>query len=287
LRRSCCIGLLTGLLLTAAGAGRGQEPAARDARWPVRLTVHDQVARPDAAVALTAKLEHAGFPYRDLSGCCLSCGLAGEAWTGREGIATFTLEFPPGTPSPQAVEVCFAGSARLRPAAGCGRVFLWDCDRPILVTDIDNTISDRLLFLVPVTPIAKNATLPDAAAVLTELAQHYHIVYLTCRPAWLHGKTRAWLAAHGFPEGPLFCRDFRLGQSQEGYKRQFLTDFKARFPNLAIGVGNTSSDAGAYQSAGMQTLIIEPKGGNGTEAFRVVRGWREVGKVLREGPGSP
>lgn len=274
-------------LLTTARVGRGQEPAPRDTRLPVRLTVYDQVARPSEPAAVTAKLERGSFPFPDLPGCCLSCGLAGETWTGREGDAVFPVQFPPGTPSPQSVEVCFAGSARYRPAAACGRVFLWDCARPILVTDIDNTISDRLLLLVPVTPIARNATLPDAAPVLTELARHYHIVYLTCRPAWLHGKTRAWLTVHGFPEGPLFCRDFRLGQSQQTYKTQFLTDFKNRFPNLAVGVGNTSSDAGAYQSVGLQTLIIEPKGGHGTEAYRVVRGWREVEKALLEGSESP
>lgn len=202
-------------------------------------------------------------------------------------IAVDQIAQPDEAEAISAGNVPSAASDYHEPTCGQGRGFVWDDDRPVLVTDIDNTISDRLLCLVPVTPIHKNPPLPGAVEVLQQLAHHYQIVYLTCRPPWLHNKTRAWLALHGFPQGPLFCLGLRLNQSQSTSKQLFLAELHTRHSHLAVGVGNTDGDARAYNSVNMKAFIIGPKKVAATVPHTAVQGWHELGMLLGDNVGAP
>src|SRR5258705_2321873 len=82
-------------------------------------------------------------------------------------------------------------------------------EQPVLITDIDGTIcGTRVARLQRI--LADEAEevepLPDAAAVLTQAARKDAVIYLTARSTYLAHRTKRWLAAHGFPAGPVLMR---------------------------------------------------------------------------------
>ncbi len=264
-------------------------------RYDVKLTVYDQLVQPGEQVKLTAKLERDGplgvnpdlrdFPLKFIMP---GKGEKGEhvVRTASEGIAWKRL-FPPANekgPDPFTFEVEFEGSGHHKPGKGSGRVFIWPKDAPILITDIDHTISDLSQLTVPLVEAKDNPTLPGAPEALTALAQQYRIVYLTARDDALFNYTVRWLKEKSFPAGPCFCRDFHVGQSQEGFKKKFIAELKERFPKVQIGVGDRESDAAAYLAHGITPYIIDPqkKRDLPTEAVRV-DSWKEIQeRLLRE-----
>jgi hypothetical protein len=288
---SACRGFGSLVLLFAV---HGPCPGEGSPPFPVRLTAFDQVAAPGEIVPLTAKLESACLPgwHPGLDRAVLEfSGVDADlrvAPTAADGRACVTAAVPLPCPAPVPVTVRYAGSRWHGAGCAAARLFVWPADCPILVTDIDRTISDLSLVLVPFKPVEKIPPLPGCVEVLHELARSYRIVYLTARPSHLYDKTRAWLAAHGFPDGPVFCREIRLGQSQEAYKREFLAALKCRFPNLVVGVGDRWGDARAYRSAGLRAYLIDRSGRACSEPGAVVVGsWLELAELLRQQPVSP
>jgi hypothetical protein len=298
---------LPGLLLLATVLLAGPHRLAADERWwGVQLIAYDEVARPEECVEVRAKLEH-----RDL--LCLRPNMRGYplcfhappfldccwARTASKGVATVPLRLPVGGPCPCRVQVLFPGSTHHRPGESVGRVFTWPADSPILVTDVDHTISDLPQLLVPFTANEDTPPLPGAVEALQEMSRDYRIVYLTARNHCLYNKTRDWLRLHGFPEGPLFSRGCAATQSVVTFKREVIADLRKRFPNVAVGVGDRAGDAEAYLANGLKTILINPKkphklppqvvvvGSWAEAARRVCRPHPPVGPEGLRGPAVP
>jgi hypothetical protein len=266
-------------------------------RSPVRyepwLTAFDSLAQPGAAVPLRAKLEHAGpwgihlhmrgYPLR-----FTSPGLANqESKTAEESSATVQVKAPPGAPQLYRVTVSFAGSAHHEAARAVSRLFVWPKNSLILITDVDHTISDLSELKIPFTADERIPPLPGAVKALRELAITYRIIYLSARDEILYEKTRAWLEKKGFPEGPVFCRDFHLGDKQEAFKQRFIAELKKQYPNISVGVGDQPSDAHAYLNNGLRAFLIEPKESSAApKGAVVVRSWKEVCRQLRGSKNS-
>lgn len=288
IRRATAAWLVATVLLAigVAVAGPWSWPAV--GRSPA-LTAFDQVARPNEAVILTAKLYqptrwgfHINLHDRPIQFACPPLP-TWETISGEDGLATVEVTAPAGVPDIWPYEACYPGSPKHKPARGNGRVFLWPADSPILVTDVDHTISALHPFHVPFTTNGDSPTLPGAAEALNELATLYRVVYLTARDESLYDKTRAWLSEKGFPAGPLFCRDMHPFGSAETFKRCFLADLGKRFPHLVAGVGDRLSDARAYQANGMIAVLIDPNGKlEWPEGAVVVPSWREAARRLAE-----
>src|SRR5262249_41238592 len=141
-----------------------------------------------------------------------------EVKTDEEGLASLSVDVVAEPPRLYRVQVRFPGKDPSRAAEAASRLFLWPKESPILITDVDHTISDLTEIKVPYTSIDRTPTLAGAVEALTELSRAYRIVYLSARDEVLYEKTRAWLNEKGFPEGPLFCRDFHIGSRQETFK---------------------------------------------------------------------
>jgi hypothetical protein len=268
--------LLFAMGLTSEWSAAGETPN-------ILLTAFDEVAHPGEAVTLRAKLERLGWwgLHFHMHGNALTFSSPGlvnrEVKTAEEGMATVAVRMPEGSAGLYRVRVGFAGSGQHQSAEAVGHIFVWPKDSPVLVTDIDHTISDLSILQVPFTPNRETPALAGAVEALTELARTYRIVYLTARDEILLERTRAWLSEKGFPEGPLFCRDFHLGGRQETFKRQFLAELKGRYPYLVVGVGDQPSDARAYLSNGLKAFLLNPD--DMCQVPRqaiVVRSWREV-----------
>jgi hypothetical protein len=298
-RRLVTIATLLMVLVTRAVAPSPSR-ADDDSRYDVKLTVYDQLLLPGEPIALEAKLEHDGIAglNPDMRGYPLRftipTALDQEVMTAREGVAALSVRSSHASGDPTRVIVRFPGSRLHRPVEVAGRIFVWPAASPILIIDIDHTISDLSEFDVLFTENAHIPALPGAVETLATLARRYRIIYLTARDHAFYNKTRAWLEGRGFPEGPLFTRDYHVWETRGTFKRNFIAKLKERYPNMAVGVGDRPDDAQAYLDNGMKTLIIDPTGeGRFPGQALVVSSWREVGTLLvpevrdASGPRAP
>lgn len=129
----------------------------------------------------------------------------------------------------------------------------------IFVSDVDGTLttSENAQFTSLFTGSDPDAN-PDAAAALSKLAEKgYRPMYLTARPEWLVQKTRDWLAAKGFPPGIIHTTlggTGALGNSAATFKSDELAAIKNKGIVLSYLIGNTDTDATAYDDAGVLPL---------------------------------
>lgn len=128
---------------------------------------------------------------------------------------------------------------------------------PVFVSDIDGTITtsetaDWTALLTGSMPAAH----PDAAAALRTLAtKGFRPFYLTARPEFLVGRTQAWLAANQFPPGIVHTTltlTGALGAAAAAFKTAELATLANRGLVPGWAFGNTSTDAEAYDNAGIQ-----------------------------------
>lgn len=134
-------------------------------------------------------------------------------------------------------------------------------DTPAVVFDIDGTItvSDGEVFKEIEALLERRSYEPKvragAAAVAQKWAERgYLVVYLTARPDNLRGITTKWLAAKGFPPGPVFfadrIRDAVPGEAVAAHKRAVLARLAPALRFVA-GYGNASTDVDVYREAGI------------------------------------
>jgi hypothetical protein len=264
------------------------EPRAAGAeRAEVRLTAYDAVAPAGGVVPLRIRLEYAGvgrlhFPMHGFNVTFTTPRLASkEARTGEDGVASLPVQVPTGATGLYHVNVNFNGDDHHKPGQVTCRIFVWPQDSLILITDVDHTISDLSQLKVPFTSVQRTPPLPGAPEALRDLAHTYRIIYLSARDQVFYQHTQTWLDAKGFPEGPLFCRHFHLGEGQEQFKRQFIADLKKRYPKVAVGVGDQPGDANAYLANGMKAFLINPGGRHAApRGSVVVSSWQEVWRQL-------
>jgi len=127
---------------------------------------------------------------------------------------------------------------------------------PIIVSDVDGTLTtseteeftDLLTGDIPASNV-------DSPQVLTALANKgYRVFYLTARPEFLVGRTREFLAQHGYPPGVVHTTLGPLGATGDAaheYKVGELSAIAARGLLPSWAFGNTETDASAFFAAGI------------------------------------
>jgi len=225
-----------------------------------RLTVDDAIIGPRGRAMLVAHVQHEYLRgvSTSLEGVTVDFAVAGKnagtATTDEHGQAVVECTLPD--------EPIESFTAMLPQPSGMriasGRFFTWSPDRCAIAVDIDDTICatdrDHLYFK------AADDSEPIAGSrqVLDDLARDFEIVYVTARPQFLSDKTRAWLAAHDFPQAPLLtARGWRAALRQERYKRRALARLRRQLPNLLIGIGDKALDARAYAANSMLAIHID------------------------------
>jgi phosphatidate phosphatase PAH1 len=131
---------------------------------------------------------------------------------------------------------------------------------PFFVADMDGTLTDSetAQALAILTGTIPNAN-PDAAQALTILASKgYRPLYLTARPEWLVKTSQDWIVLKGFPPGILHTTlvgGGATGPAASTFKTDelaLLSQQKMLKPTYVIG--NTNTDADAYNNAGIMPL---------------------------------
>jgi len=194
------------------------------------------------------------------------------------GVATTLARIEPGAER-------FEASARYggQDFRRAGKIVHWASDGPVVVCDIDATISDtalKALFFDETDE--KSEPIAHSADVLHQIAQHHGLVYFTARPKFTVDKTQRWLETHGFPDGPVLT-SLTVGDliAQRRYKRRELRKLREMFPNVLIGIGNSHVDSEGYGANGMLSLIVNRKADTKYAPHEVeFNDWRQVGQFF-------
>lgn len=225
-----------------------------------RLTAFDSLSAVGEPLVLRALFERRWLllARQPLAGAAVSFATdggrpLGSAETDASGFATLRIPVPFEATSFLAEH---PGGSRAR-----GGVYRFDRDDPILVCDLDLTLSDATPLRFWVSPVGAVAPFEGASKVLRSLAHRFRIVYLTARRDLFLDKTREWLRLNLIPPGPILSRPWSfLPIPSERFKREALADLKGRFPRLAVGIGDRPHDARAYLAHGMKAFLLRPRG---------------------------
>lgn len=239
-------------------------------------TVYDALARPGEPVEILARCEtrigglvrvfrrgrtelHVGARRIPLN-------------AGARGFATARLE-------PAAKEGVIPLRADASPAGQAG-LWITRPERPILITDLDRTLSDATAWGFWLRPIDRVQPFPGARETLLAAAREHLIVYLTARTDLLLAKTRRWFRHHDFPTGPVLCRfDFRRDADEETFKTRVVREIRKRWPRIRLAVGDKASDIRAYRAAGVPAIRFgEGKGGQAPSYAR----WDAIRELLSD-----
>ncbi|KAI1319801.1 hypothetical protein EDD11_003186 [Mortierella claussenii] len=154
------------------------------------------------------------------------------------------------------------------------KLFLWDHDVQVVISDIDGTItkSDALGHIF--TMAGKDWTHTGVAKLYTDIANNgYHILYLTSRAIGQADYTRKYLKNveqnnYQLPDGPVIMSPDRLMtafhrevilRKPEEFKMACLRDIKKLFGDrnpFYAGFGNRITDALSYRSVGVESSRI-------------------------------
>jgi hypothetical protein len=242
----------------------------------------DVLCRPGEEATLAVTVETKGLGGKGAQGARVSAFLVtqagrqllGEAVADRNGQARVPLRFE----EPSLYRVAVQATAKGESSERGEEEFLAACRRPdrvAVVLDIDDTLtdSDNVLFRG-----SASARDPDTVAVVSALAEHYDLVYLTGRAHSSSRETRQWLRKAGLPAAPLFLRGGKEEENQSvgAYKAKVLNRLRRDFPNILIGVGDEDSDVGAYVSNGMLAILLKE---TEWQSWNVSR-WSQVRELL-------
>lgn len=244
------------LLVVTAAADAGP--------WDVVTTNHDAVTTPGEVVDVTAKFERRGWSYfrPDIKYAQVEYDLGGgssfQTRTDRDGVSHAGVRAASAGTYPTKVRLTGKG------AVADGRLFVLETTKPVVVIDIDETLSHLSSWRVPFWG-ADADTYPGAPALVNDLARTYTVVYLTARDDVFDEITRIFLARHGFPDGPVLYNDLgftswdeltQLDSKRHGdFKLAVIQAMQQRGVNVVFGIGNAETDAFAYENAGLPSFI--------------------------------
>jgi len=258
----------------------------------VAHSAQDVMVKPDDAVTIPGKFAY-GRVSKDLEDetvvvfldTCASYDALGTVVTDDDGRTAFAVspDSVPTHPGVYNVTQVMRGDAstvgsRLTLAPDGTRIVVFDVDGTLTIGD--DELADEMkneyldeLYSGKRPPEAY----PDAAALTKAwAAKGYLVVYMTGRPYWLAGLTRAWLDAQGCAPGHLHTTDrSRDALPTEGgvgeFKLNYLKTLAETGYKIDYVYGNAESDIFAYAGAGIPTdrthIIGAHAGKGGTKAL--------------------
>lgn len=261
------------------------------------LIFYDQIAKPGEKVYIMARLRKGLISVKpeisgerveffrltansyQLSAKDKELKSLGIALTGTDGTAV--KEIPPLKAGFHRFSARLPDTKRYSAEESQGIVTCWDPKKPIIVVDIDGTVSNtdnsELLFKKKDTD---PKPLKDAPEVLRRLSKNYNIIFLTHRNELLLDKTRQWLKENKFPTAPVFILGLGEDPTTSGdYENEKIEEWKKEGWNLKIGIGNKANDAEVYLENRMKAIIIGDEDDLPDKTIRV-KNWKEIEKII-------
>lgn len=243
-KRAAC-----GLAILVSGCGK------------VVITLDDVIVEKRGTAVIHAHVEREAIPgiRNDISDVDIEFvwngTMVGRSRSDEHGTAEY-MHDTGMTIEPTVEARCRLGGVEHRTSAD---VFVWDRQRVVVVVDIDETIShtdyDDIIF--DENDYHESPPFKGSVEALRRIQEDANILYLTARPRFLLDKTHGWLAAHGFPKGPVISSPgLRSAAKAPEFKRKRLASLRSTMPSILIGIGNTEGDAEAYLANGMMAFLI-------------------------------
>jgi len=168
--------------------------------------------------------------------------------------------------------------------ANTGKIIagVFDNNKPILICDIDHTVCDTKLVLFFFRKDTAVPTVKGSVESLIRIAKNYNIIYVTHRDEAIMHRTKKWLEANCYPQGPVFFWEFgHLPFSNEKYKMMIVKSLKERFPNIAAGIGDKRGDIMAYVTNNVSGILFsKSKKNNLPEDVYQASEWTEIENYL-------
>ncbi len=271
--RTSLVALAAVALVMAAGCGRPM------------LTVSDAIVIGGCQTPIDAYAEHVS-PLGDLDqllGVPVTFSAGGKdlgtSLTDRRGFARHCCHL-----HEHVDEVEARATIDGQMVAARGRVFEWKPDRPIIVCDIDETISATNYGTLLDDHEEDTGSLPldGAAQTLRRLSERFHIIYMTARPRPLFEKTKRWVRRHGFPDAPIVTAP-TLAEAigVEKFKGQAIAEYQAVADNILLGIGNANTDSEAYAANGLLAILLDMGDTNHFRAHAVVLSdWKAIDRFF-------
>jgi len=244
-------------------------------------TVFDSMALPDEPAALTARFE------RRLFGVIRWFRAGVDARFEVDGRSTDARTEAGGYAEAVVSSLSAKGRHDVsleRTSAGQGGVWVEPADRQLLITDLDQTVSQPSAFSFWWRPLDSIEPFPGALETLRKAAETRLIVYLTARIDLVLGKTRAWLQGRGFPQGPILCRHRRsLGATSAAFKRETVALLRRRWPRISFGIGDRELDVRAYAENQVPAIRFAPSPPSPPpplDGVRTCSSWTEIDAIV-------
>lgn len=243
----------------------------------------DTVALPGESCSIRIKVERKIWPvYPDLQGATVSLYHDGTEQT-KVTDKFGTAEFQTTAPAKEGV-YAFRYTAKTQYteiSEGAARIFVLSEHSPVIVTDIDKTISDATEFEFLLRANSEIHPFEDCSDVLGKLGGQYQIFYITARDDRFANKTFEWLRLHKFPAGPIFFRNitFRTVSAYQ-YKLKVVGDLISKWKGIRWGIGDREEDMRCYAKYGIKAIRFRL--GNGNSEYSTVHSWKEIGKKISE-----
>ncbi|KAJ3193674.1 hypothetical protein HK101_004378 [Irineochytrium annulatum] len=179
--------------------------------------------------------------------------------------------------------ISFSVTSTLQGTAICtSKIFFWDYDAKVVISDVDGTITKSDVFGHLFTMVGKDWTHSGVASLYTNIRKNgYMILYLTSRAIGQYDYTRDYLMnikqeTYKLPDGPVIMSPDRLftafhreviQRKPEVFKIAALRDIKSLFgPSVSpfyAGFGNRITDALSYRAVDVppsRIFTIDPTG---------------------------
>lgn len=94
--------------------------------------------------------------------------------------------------------------------------------------------------------------IPTAGSVecMSELARHYHLIYIGARPAQYDKITAEWYRANGFPDGEVYCGKCQMERIN------IVRELKKKYEFYA-GIGDRWDDNELHLALGAKSFILQ------------------------------
>ena len=263
-----------------------------------RHYAQDLIVAPGAVETITTKFA-SGAVWKDLEGERIAVFV--DDCAGWRDLGTFTTDDDGEIDVPMPSDLAIGQHEVRAVVVGDGTQAItsqWVLPRGthVVVTDVDGTMttSDTELFQELYDGDYVPVEFPGAQDLTHAHTERGHVVvYLTGRPYWLLGITRAWLDGQGFAPGPVHVAPTNAeALPTEGgvgtFKATYLAGLTAKGYVVDLAYGNASTDIYAYAANDLDAWIIgEHAGEQGTHA--VDASWEARAAEVASGPivGQP
>jgi hypothetical protein len=248
-----------------------------------QLVLYDALTAPRRSVAITADLleeqflrnvglggelvlfEHQGRPI-------------GQAMTGGDGRAF--KSFVPTALGLTAVSARLADSRRVAAEAVSARLFVWARTRSLILISL-HALAPRVREIVPRSPFADSkARLPDpepeAVKMLSAVARHHGLIYVSSANPLRLADLRQWAAAHRVPAGPIV-----LVQGAQGLAHECDRLKEDGWSGIKAGIPSTPIEAKILLDRGKRA-VAPPSGSREKWPAKTdqTKSWEDVGRLL-------